>query len=285
MYTKRSEGAESLHRSHPGLHAAAEEALCSCCCEWPQEQEGGPGQAITSHRKPLGCLCLMLHPRSSSQRRIREPVRVHFGGGTLRPCRLPGPAHCCGLIGPSQVLGWGLGGSLRHSSCQPLIETMAMGLQTSLLPGPCPGLVIQKLRHGKGPCGSLFSGTSPGRRTSMCGGTLVCFPKTSCRGSSPTTAAGRAHAVAGGTLRPACQLCAAGAGVTALTAPLLAAGGVPFSAAPPHLIQCQAGAPQPAQAKSNRQQRVRLACLPTSTAQHIRLCPHPWNSAGDSWGY
>lgn len=135
-----SEGAESLHRSDPGLHAAAaepraEEALCSCCCEWPQEQEGTPGQAIASHRKPLGCLCLMLHPRNSS-RRIHEPVRVHFGGGTLRPCRLPGPAHHCGLTGPSQVLERGLGGSLRHSSCQPLIETMATGLQPHSCPAP-----------------------------------------------------------------------------------------------------------------------------------------------------
>lgn len=71
---------------------------------------------------------------------------------------------------------------------------------------------------------------------------------------------------------------------TALTAWLLTNGRIPVSAAPPHLIQCQAGAPQPAQAKSNRQQRVRLACLPSSTAQCARLCPHPWNSAGDSWG-
>lgn len=107
VHTKRSEGAEPLHRSDPSLHAEAaepqaEETLCSCGCERPREQEGGPGRAIASHRKPLGCLCLVLHLRSSSWRRICEPVRVHFVGGTLRPCRLSGPAHHRGPIGPAR---------------------------------------------------------------------------------------------------------------------------------------------------------------------------------------
>lgn len=67
-------------------------------------------------------------------------------------------------------------------------------------------------------------------------GTLVCLSESSHRGSSPTTAAGLAHAVAGGTLRPARWLWCFRSRGTALTALLLTPGGVPVSAAPLRLI-------------------------------------------------